>query len=57
MENSKRRNFIRTGIALGLAGVAGATKLLGEPDEKKAHNHTVKLLSPMVKSWKWTPPN
>jgi len=49
MENdkSKRRNFIRTGLALGLAGMAGATKLLGEPDEKKpAHNHTVKLLSP-----------
>ena len=35
MEDNKRRNFIRTGIALGLAGMAGAGKLMGEPAEKR----------------------
>lgn len=47
MEENKRRNFIKTGVVLGLTAVAGAaTKLLGEENKEHAHIHTVKLLSP-----------
>lgn len=46
---SKRRNFLRAGVALGLATVAGATELLGEAAGGNApakSGTTVKLLSP-----------
>ena len=47
MEENKRRNFIKTGVVLGLTAVAGAaTRLLGEETKEHAHTHTVKLLSP-----------
>ncbi len=48
-ETSKRRNFLRAGVALGLATVAGATELLGEATGGNApakSGTTVKLLSP-----------
>jgi Fe-S-cluster-containing dehydrogenase component len=48
-DTSKRRNFLRAGVALGLATVAGATELLGEATGGNApakSGTTVKLLSP-----------